>query len=249
MSEIEIIIVDYYSRDYLQQCIQSILCNSDAKKINIKIVDNAKDNIPLTKLWNKMIRECNSDMVFVLNPDVLVASHWDSLMINAMKDKVAAINPSSNIQNCPSYMNYEYSSFIKKTQKVSLSDFDNINKSLKEISDFCSLHFKNQNIEAQSIYGFCFLLNRRLFLELGGFDEKFTLYGQDSEYFMRCRRLGYLTIWCKEAFVWHYGAQSRHRAVKAGILDFEKERKKSANLYQHYRNNPEEHLKKWKKLL
>jgi GT2 family glycosyltransferase len=51
--------------------------------------------------------------------------------------------------------------------------------------------------------GFAHLLNRRVFLELGGYRERFVFYGEEKEYCLRLLDRGYRVVYLPEARVVH----------------------------------------------
>lgn len=51
--------------------------------------------------------------------------------------------------------------------------------------------------------GFAHLLNRRLFLELGGYRDSFVFYGEEKEYCLRLLDHGYRVVYLPDALVMH----------------------------------------------
>ena len=53
------------------------------------------------------------------------------------------------------------------------------------------------------------LLRTELYERSGGFDPRFFMYGEDSEWCMRLRRMGYRILYAPQlGFVYHRGATS-----------------------------------------
>jgi GT2 family glycosyltransferase len=50
----------------------------------------------------------------------------------------------------------------------------------------------------------CVLLRRRAFEQVGGYDERLFMYGEDVELSYRLRRAGFVLRYCPRAFVWHH---------------------------------------------
>lgn len=62
--------------------------------------------------------------------------------------------------------------------------------------------------EVDAVTG-CFLLIRRtVWQELGGFDESFFMYGEDTDLCLRARKLGYKCMICPDATLVHHGGAS-----------------------------------------
>lgn len=69
--------------------------------------------------------------------------------------------------------------------------------------------------EVDAVTGCFFLIRRSLWQQLGGFDESFFMYGEETDLCMRARRLGYKCMICPQAELIHYGgASERVRADK-----------------------------------
>jgi N-acetylglucosaminyl-diphospho-decaprenol L-rhamnosyltransferase len=50
----------------------------------------------------------------------------------------------------------------------------------------------------------CFLLvSRRVFDELGGFDERYFMYGEDVDFSIKARKAGYRPVICPDAVITH----------------------------------------------
>ena len=62
----------------------------------------------------------------------------------------------------------------------------------------------NKEREATGICGGALFIKRDLFLELGGFDEKFFMYGEDADLGLRVLEAGYKVVAVPDAIVLHY---------------------------------------------
>ena len=63
--------------------------------------------------------------------------------------------------------------------------------------------------EYSAVTGACLLTPRRLFLEMGGFDEVFALAYNDADYCYRLNERGYRCIFCPDATLIHHQGQTR----------------------------------------
>jgi hypothetical protein len=62
--------------------------------------------------------------------------------------------------------------------------------------------------EVDAITGCFLLISRRLWDQLGGFDEAFFMYGEETDLCLRARRVGARCVVCPDAKLVHYGGQS-----------------------------------------
>ena len=56
--------------------------------------------------------------------------------------------------------------------------------------------------------GAVMLVRRKVIDEVGGFDERFHMYGEDNEWCLRIARAGWLLVFQPAAVIRHHGAQS-----------------------------------------
>ena len=52
------------------------------------------------------------------------------------------------------------------------------------------------------------LVRRKVIEEVGGFDERFHMYGEDNEWCLRIARAGWLLVFQPAAVILHHGAKS-----------------------------------------
>ena len=155
-----------------------------------------------------LIEKSMAEYICLLNNDTIVYKGWLKKLIDVLKDdSVGAVGPSTNQCHTP--------------QKV-----DKIYKQ-KELVDFG----KEYNGKLQ-LSGFCLLFPKRIWEEVGGFNEKFGFYAQENEFLLRVQRSGYKTIWRKDAYVWHKGEASGQKLAKEEGFDIAKERELGNRLYQ-----------------
>ncbi len=88
----------------------------------------------------------------------------------------------------------------------------------------------SQNVDWVS--GACFLIERKLFEQIGGFDGNFFLYAEDADLCRRIRKLGHKIHLTSEAWIIHYQGQS----VSQYPGRFLHEAKRS-QLYYYYKHN------------
>jgi len=56
--------------------------------------------------------------------------------------------------------------------------------------------------------GAAMLVRRKVIEEVGGFDERFHMYGEDNEWCLRIARAGWLLVFQPAAVILHHGAKS-----------------------------------------
>ncbi len=85
------------------------------------------------------------------------------------------------------------------------------------------------------LVGFCLVFPRHVWKEVGGFDEGYEIYGEDSDFIMEIKEHGYIAMIRTDVFIFHHGKSSTPIAIARGkdILKLKKQSK-------------ERFLKKWK---
>lgn len=187
-----VIIVNYNHKKYLELCINSVLkqdypheiivvdnSSSDGsidfiknKFSQIRIIKNTQ-NLGYGAAINNAVRYANGKYIAILNPDTIVENNWLRELIK----------PLINNQN------------LITTSKILLYDGSAIN-TCGNIVHFTGLGFTNgfnKNVNAffypsfkYGISGCSFAIKKTDFEMLGGFDEQFFLYCEDTELTWKC---------------------------------------------------------------
>jgi GT2 family glycosyltransferase len=204
-----IIIVTYNHRKYIEACISSIEQESESHEIIV--VDNfsqdgtcdfVRERFPRVQIIesqenrgygggnNLGVKFAKGDYVVVLNPDTIVKKGW-------LEELIKPLSPQSRIITTPKILTYDGST---------INTCGNINH-------FTGLTFTRglgENTEAYSkqeyISGFsgcCFAMRKVDFLELGGFDERFFLYNEDSDLSWRSHLKGFRILFVPTSIIMH----------------------------------------------
>lgn len=192
-----VIIVTYNSRHYLNACLNSVLDQDYPHEV--MIVDNCsvdgtveyvRNAFPQVKVIecpenrgygagnNLGVRHAKGEYIVILNPDVIVEKGWLRELVTPLHDNPKKIT----------------------TPKILVYDGSVIN-TCGNINNFTGLTFTRglgeepsrfDSVEAVSgISGACFALRRADYISLGGFDENFFLYNEDSDLSWRANLLKY----------------------------------------------------------
>ncbi len=90
---------------------------------------------------------------------------------------------------------------------------------------------KNSTEECTMLSGFCLVFPKKVWEEVGGFDERFKLYGEDSDFCFRIRKAGYKLMTHYGVWIFHWGAKSSESAKRRG-KDIAKIQRESSELFQ-----------------
>ncbi len=204
-----IIIVTYNHRKYIEACISSIELESNPREIIL--VDNfsqdgtcdfVRERFPRVQVIecrenrgygggnNLGVKYAKGDYVVVLNPDTIVKKCW-------LEELIKPLKPGSRIITTP---------------KILIYDGSMIN-TCGNINHFTGLTFTRGFGESPSAYskqeyvsgfsGCCFAMKREDYLGLGGFDENFFLYNEDSDFSWRSHLKGFRILFVPTSVIMH----------------------------------------------
>ncbi|MDO9565365.1 MAG: glycosyltransferase family 2 protein [Candidatus Desulfaltia sp.] len=207
--DLSVIVVSYNIADLLGNCLKSVLVPDNIAK-EVFVVDNAssdgssdfiKDKFPSVHLIantenrgfasanNQMLPRCKGKYIFFLNPDTEVMSDTFNEAISFIDANprvglagTKIINPDGTLQWSVSY---KYPG-----QKYTTN----------ELSDLPG--------KIACVLGASMIARSEIIKKIGGFDEKFFLYGEDQDLCLRIRKLGYEIGYNDSAVVVHLGGRT-----------------------------------------
>ncbi len=232
--DLSIIITSYNTREVLTACLESVVKYTKGITYEIIIVDNGskdgsierikelekkysqlklidvKENIGFGKANNLGAKNAQGEYLLLLNSDTLVFD-------NAIKESVDAIKkiPQCGVFSCkllnadksvqasgghfPNFGNvFAWQFFIDDLPFVgqTISSFH------PQISSY------NRNRKMDWVTGAFMIIPKKVFDEVGGFDEKIFMYTEEMELCFRLKKLGYKTIYHVNPSLIHLGGAS-----------------------------------------
>ncbi|MFH0863678.1 MAG: glycosyltransferase family 2 protein [Candidatus Gottesmanbacteria bacterium] len=210
MSEIKlsIIIVKYHSEKYLQSCLASINKNSTYEII---IIDNDKDNVGYGGGCNKGAKLAKGKYLFFLNPDVLLFPNTIEILLKFIdaEEDVAIVAPLLfDEKKVP----YPLQGNLELTPLVAIATFSFIHKYFPNnpfsfrywLKDWDKIAIK----EVEMVPGGTLLIRKQVFDRVGGFDNHFFLYFEETDLCHRVKKLGWRIFINPQAKAIHYWAKS-----------------------------------------
>ena len=233
---ISVIIILYNSKKYISKCIDAIENNfsnsndyeiifynnnpkDDYSKIIKKpyVVETSKVNLGYSKALNYCISKCSSEYILCLNPDTILYNNAISSLMQVFdkKDNVGVVgakvlNPSLDLQ-LSSRRKFPSISTIMLKFAHTLSITENNTYNYISVNE-------DMLQEVDSISGSCMLFTKKVYDKLNGFDERFFLYFEDTDYCIRLKNNNYKVLYCPEARLIHYKRGSASKKNKFFIL-------------------------------
>ena len=241
MKQVDIIVPIYNAYEYTEECIKSLLKNTDLKintivlindkspdekilpmlnkykeenkELNIVVLDN-EENMGFVKTVNKGMTYSKNDVI-LLNSDTEVTENWvEKIQKCAYSNEyIATVTPLTNNGTIASVPNFGEDNELP--ENIGLEDYA---KMIQKIS-------KNRYPELTTGNGFCMYIKRSVIEELGLFDDK-TFgkgYGEENDFCYRALDHGYTNVLCDNTFIYHKGTQSFKKenltASRAALID------------------------------
>ena len=214
--KVSIIIVHYQNKKVLNDCLRSIKKNCKIPH-EVIVIDNDLDNIGFGAGCNKGAKIAKANYLFFLNPDTLVLPNSIKLLIDHLDKhkKVVAVAPLLlNSQNKP----YPIQGTTILTPLKAIFSLSFINKYFRNNpiskSYWINITGKTKPIKAEVLPGSAFIIRKKIFKKLGGFDKKFFLYFEESDLFYRLSKLKFESFIIPQAKLVHLWGQSTPKSAK-----------------------------------
>jgi len=152
---------------------------------------------------NQGIKLAKYDYICMLDIDTIVTPGWLTKMLDCMKqnEDCGICVPSQSALT----KNVAYVPFKRDESKNIVRDVVDFSKTLKD-------GFEERQIF--TVYGFCHLVKRKVYEDVGVYDWKryYQLASNETDLFWRAGLKGYKIYWAKGAYVYHF-----HSKIKASL--------------------------------
>lgn len=206
--QIDISIVSYNSEKWISVFMDSLINQKyPLDKINLYFSDNnSKDNtVKLIEEYQVGYEnQFSSFSIFKRQNDGFGAGH--NYNVNQGKSEYVLV---TNLD-----LEFEENS-IKNIVEFAIEDNDNV--ASWELRQKPYEHPKDYNpvtLEVNWSSSACILFNRSIFLEVGGYENKIFMYGEDVEISYRLRDSGYKLKYVPKAVCWHYAYEHENQIKK-----------------------------------
>lgn len=228
--DISFIIVTYNTRDYLMQCLSSLVKSLDSELANeIIVVDNGSSdgtiteisarfpqvtwiknerNLGYTQAMNLGLRIATGKYLVQLNPDVVVLSDAFQKLFGFMED-----NPTVGICT-PKVLNQNgklqrqcHRSFARPFDVLSyFLKLDRLFPKSRLTGRYLMTYLPDDEIaEVEAVSGSCMVIRREVVEEIGYLDERFFAYQEDTDFCFRAHSANWRIMYFPVAQILHYG--------------------------------------------
>lgn len=229
--KVTILIPNYNGKKWLKQCLPTVEKSTYPNK-GILVVNNGstddsakflRENYPKVRVIeikknrgyaganNLGVREAKGKYVLLLNNDTQVTPNFLEPLVDKMeKDKtIGAIQP-------------QLRSMTNKNLIDSIGSFFTFTGFLYHYGYFQPHKFKKyqKELSVYSVKGACFLIKRKDYLDLGGIDESFVTYVEESDLCHRILLSGKRIVYTPKSIVYHFGGGDMSIMTKAEVVIF-----------------------------
>jgi len=249
-TKVSVVIVNFNSKNYLKNCIKFLIKNHINFINKIIIVDNASTDNSMNIIPNKLIKiikqkknygfakacnigakYCKGKYILFLNPDTRlyknVIKKSLEFMENPLNDKTAIIGPQM---------------IFNKKISISCSYFPNLLRFFSK-SVGLDLLLKNTGLfmrdfnhqtsrYVDQVIGAFFMVRKKIFFKLNGFDERFFLFFEDVDFSLRVYNQGYKSFYNANIKCFHRGGVSTDNNIIS--RDFNYHQNKIKYFIKHY---------------
>ncbi len=228
--DLSVIIVSYNTFDLTRAAIESVLANTPPPTTEIIVVDNnspdqsgqklvdhfdlsAQQNLTIVQLQKNIgfsagnnvgATRATGRVLLFLNPDTIVLpGALNKLFLAAMTAGIGAVGP--RVYNAD------------KSDQKSVSHFPSFTTMIRHYLPLGALLRKDirksvevpkNNESVDTIKGCAIALRRQVFEEVGGWDESYFLYSEETELCYQIKLLGYVNRFVRDAEIIHFGQAS-----------------------------------------
>lgn len=236
--QLSIIILNYNVRYFLEQCIKSVQSAMEGIEAEIIVVDNNsqdssatmmrelfpevlylsnQENLGFPKGNNIGVKHAKGKYICILNPDTVVAedTFHQLLAFFEHKEKLGIVGcqlidgrggflPESK-RGIPTY----WRSLMK------ITGFYRLFPSSAFFNGYYAAHLpQNKNGAVEVLVGAFMFMPRTLYLELGGFDERFFMYVEDTDLSYSSLKAGYENYYFADTTIIHYKGESTDKDLE-----------------------------------
>jgi GT2 family glycosyltransferase len=251
-NSVSIILVNYNGADVLIDCLNSLEKFIPQDNCEIIVVDNnsqdnsvdiLNDKFPRIKLIklpknvgfgagnNAGVKVAKGEFIFLLNTDTILESNILPHLIELMSE-----NPDVGIIG-PKLLFPDKSFQISFSPEISIKGEFAARKLHKNAENKNKLHIIEQDFqdiqEVDIVVGAAFFIRADLFNLLGGFDEKFFMYFEESDLCQRVRNKGYKVLYTPHVSLIHIRGYSVKKISNKMAVEYRR-----SQIYYYHKHRP-----------
>jgi len=207
----EIVVIDNASSDSSLSLLRaSEIARPLIESGRLSIIEN-QDNLGFGRANNQAFSMTTSRLLLLLNPDTEVTPGSLDALIRTMDSRAQTGVVGPKLLNVDGSLQASAWRNPPAAWEIMLSQLKLYELLPRSFRGELLLgghwdHARERSVPMLS--GAAMLVRRKVIEEVGGFDERFHMYGEDNEWCLRIARAGWLLVFQPRAVVIHHGAQS-----------------------------------------
>lgn len=179
---VEIIMLKFKEKpEIIDKAITRIIHNTDWP-FKLTIFDNRLNTANTSRAWNKLVSEATCDYILIMDSDAYIPDKkTDPCWLTRMMESIEISGVVIPVSSAPGGAHQHVSG---------------------------PKNYPSARINNDIWSGYCFLFSKAAYAQIGAFDERFYIYGQDSEWAHRCARKVGGAVMREDVFVEHIGGAS-----------------------------------------
>ncbi|HCQ23224.1 MAG: glycosyltransferase [Aphanizomenon flos-aquae LD13] len=251
-NSVSIILVNYNGADVLIDCLNSlekfipkdnceiIVVDNNSQDNSVDIINNKFPNIKLIKLPknvgfgtgnNAGAKVAKGEFLFLLNTDTILTNNIFPHLIELMSE-----NPDVGIIG-PKLLFPDGSFQISFSPEIGIKGEFAARKLHKDAENKSNLHIIEKDFqdikEVDIVVGAAFFIRTDLFNLLGGFDEKFFMYFEESDLCQRVRNKGYKILYTPYISLIHIRGHSVNKISNKMAVEYRR-----SQIYYYHKHRP-----------
>ena len=228
--KVSVIIVHYQVKDLLRNCILSIQKYFQGFDYEIIVVNNnspnpewkvlidefdkvnfieLKENLGFSKANNIGVKSAKGEYVYILNPDTEIEGNYfkEILDFADSQDKFGALGLRMHDAN---------GNFLPESKRSVPALVNSFEKLFTKLNNDSKTYYRNDIAETdiaevEVMTGANLLMKKSVYEEVGGFDERYFMYGEDIDLCYTILRKGYKNFYYGKYSILHYKGESTVR--------------------------------------
>jgi len=233
--ELSVVIVNYNVKLFLEQCLHSVLKAGKDIAMEVWVIDNQStdgsrawleprfpgvnfiwnsENQGFSKACNEAASRASGENILILNPDTLLTemSLFECLRFLKNQPEVGALGVKM-IDGRGSFLWESKRAF--PSASVSFYKMIGLTGLFPRSATFAKYHLgnldENKNHEVDILSGAFMMIRKTVWTSVGGFDERFFMYGEDIDLSYSIRKLGWKNYYLGETTILHFKGESTNK--------------------------------------
>ena len=228
--DLSIIIVNWNGGDYLGRCLDSLAKYPPSVAHEVIVVDNAStdgscellqsykdvrlianaENVGFGRANNQAFKVSDAPLLFLLNSDAEIHEKTIDTLIATIgeSDRIGAVGPrflNSDGTVQPSVWRNPPTPW----EMIMIAGLYRLMPKRQRGKRLLGYHWDHSHrLSVRMLSAAALLVKRKVIEQIGGFDERFHMYGEDVEFALRMVRSGWLMLFEPKATITHHGGKS-----------------------------------------